>query len=62
MHTGGYAMEPQKAPEVTDDPLMALNKMEDITIGMPVEAKDSYGKWCVCVLSIVSVHACTCVQ
>lgn len=38
-------METQTPSEVVDDPQMTLNKMEEITIGMPVEAKDSYGKW-----------------
>lgn len=40
-------MESQTTSEVVNDPLMTLNKMEEVMIGMPVEAKDSYGKWCV---------------
>ena len=44
--------EPQPASEVVCEP---LEKMEDVSVGMRVEAKDSYGKW------YVYVHVYLCI-
>lgn len=41
--------EPQAIPEATQDDgdphVVIIEKMDDVTVGMRVEAKDSYGKW-----------------
>ena len=39
--------EPQASPEGGAEPpaMDVIRKLDDITVGMRVEAKDSYGKW-----------------
>ena len=48
-------------------PMHVIERMEDVTVGMRVEAKDSYGKWYVCIQyewyasPCVCIHVCVCV-